>query len=213
MSRGQQLASVAQNRNPEIVGEAALALAIEGKSYTQIGVELCISRSVVSGIVYRARRAGDTRIPPASKGGGMTREEKEAAKAAKSVKPPRAAKPEAGRFNPRKAPAIYAAFGSVEPAQVAAIAVARRDERERKMTAADANWQPLALGIMAIRDGLCRWPLWRGEASISEKFFCGLPTIAGTSYCPHCNAKSLAPRSEAKAIDRKLGIAQARRAA
>lgn len=194
MSRGQQLASVAQNRNPEIVREAALALAIEGKSYTQIGVELRISRSVVSGIVYRARRAGDTRIPPASKGGGMTREEKEAAKAAKSVKPPRAAKPEAGRFNPRKAPAIYAAFGSVEPAQVAAIAVARRDERERKMTAADANWHPLALDIMAIRDGLCRWPLWGKDATPSERFYCGNESDTGHVYCPHCRALSVATK-------------------
>ena len=213
MSRVEKLAAVAQNRNPEIVKDAALALAIEGKSYTQIGIELSISRSVVSGIVYRARRAGDTRIPPAGKGGGITKEEKEQAKAAKAAKPPRVAKPEALRFNPRKVPAIYAAFGSIEPAQVAAIAVARRDERERKMTAADANWHPLALDIMAIRDGLCRWPLWRGEAPISEKFFCGLPALTGSSYCPHCNAKSLAPRSETKAIDRKLGIAPARRAA
>ncbi len=209
MNRVEKLAAVAQNRNPEVVKEAALALSIEGKSYTQIGIELGISRSVVSGIVYRARRAGDSRIPPASKGGGLTKAEL----VAKAGKATRVAKPEALRFNPRKVPAIYKAFGSVEPAQVAAIAVARRDERERKMTAADANWHPVALDIMAIRDGLCRWPLWRGETPISEKFFCGLPALTGSSYCPHCNAKSLAPRSDAKAIDRKLGIPSARRAA
>lgn len=212
MSRIEKLAASAQNRNPEIVKEAALALAIEGKSYTQIGIELGISRNVVSGIVYRARRAGDTRLPPVAKGGGMTKEQK-AAKAAKAEKPARVAKPEALGFNPRKVPAIYAAFGTATPAQVAAIAVARRDERERKMTAADADWNPVGLDIMAIRDGLCRWPLWRGEAPISEKFFCGLPTVAGSSYCAHCNAKSLAPRSETKAIDRKLGIPQVRAAA
>lgn len=209
MSRVEKLAEVAQNRNPEIVKEAVLALAIDRKSYTQIAEALSLTRNVVAGIVYRARKAGDVRLPAIPKGGGMTKAEK----AAKAAKPARVAKPEALRFNPRKVPAIYAAFGTATPSQVAAIAVARRDERERKMTAADADWHPIGLDIMAIRDGLCRWPLWRGEAPISEKFFCGLPVIAGASYCPHCNAKSLAPRSETKSIDRKLGIPQARAAA
>lgn len=210
MSRAQQLAAVAQNRNPEIVKEAVLALAIEGKSYTQIGIELSISRSVVAGIVYRARRAGDTRLPPASKGGGMTTAEKQAANAAKLQ---RVAKPEALRFNPRKVPAIYAAFGSVEPAQVAAIALARRHERERKMAAADVDWQPLALDIMAIRDGLCRWPLWRGEAPISEKFFCGLPAVEGKSYCPRCAAAAYAPTRPKEGLDERIGKSSNRSAA
>jgi hypothetical protein len=206
MSRAAQLAAVAQNRNPEIVKEAALALAIEGKSYGDIAVDLGLTKGIVAGIVYRARRAGDTRIPPASKGGGQSNDQK-------AAKLQRVAKPESKRFNPRNVPAIYKAFGSVEPAQVAAIAIARRDERERKMAAPDADWQPLALDIMAIRDGLCRWPLWRGDPPISEKFFCGLPAVEGKSYCPRCQSKSVSPRSETAAMDRKLGIAQARKAA
>lgn len=206
MTRVEKLAAAAQNRNPEIVKQAALALAIDGKSYTQIAEELSLTRNVVAGIVYRARKGGDTRLPPIPKGGGLT-------KAELMAKPKRVAKPEALRFNPRKVPAIYAAFGTATPSQVAAIAVSRRDERERKMTAADADWHPLALDIMAIRDGLCRWPLWRGEVPIAEKFFCGLPAVGGQAYCPRCVAKSLAPRSEAKAIDRKLNIPSARVAA
>lgn len=210
MSRTEQLAAVAQNRNPEIVKEAALALAIEGKSYLEIGAELGLTKGVVAGIVYRARLAGDTRLRPASKGGGLTKVELEQAKAKKVA---RVAKPEARRFNPSKVPAIYAAFGTVAPAQVAAIALARRLDRERKMTAADQNWSPLAVDIMTIRAGMCRWPLWRGDPPISEKFFCGLPSVEGKSYCPRCMAKSTAPRSDTAAMDRKLGIAQARKAA
>lgn len=209
MSRVEKLAAVAQNRNPGIVKEAVLALAIDRKSYTQIAEELSLTRNVVAGIVYRARKAGDTRLKPASKGGGLTKAEL----VAKAGKPARVAKPEALRFNPRKVPAIYAAFGSVEPAQVAAIAVARRDERERKMTAADANWHPVALDIMAIRDGLCRWPLWRGEAPMSEKFFCGLPALTGSSYCPRCTSIAYAPARQKEDIDDGIGRASGRRAA
>lgn len=54
----ERLAAVGQNRNPGDLKDAIVALAREGKSYTDIAAETCMSRGTVSGVVYRARKAG-----------------------------------------------------------------------------------------------------------------------------------------------------------
>lgn len=168
MSRAQQLAAVAQNRNPEPTRQAVLDRAQAGMSYTDIAADLAefgITRGVVSGMVYRARKAGAT-FP------------KTRAEAA-----PKADKPKA-----KRAPVA-------KPATVLKIVP-------------PANWFPIRLTIMQLRDGVCRWPLW--GAADKDKFYCGLPVSGGSVYCPHCRAASIAPRAKLW-LDRRFG--RCRRAA
>lgn len=167
MTRASQLAAVAQNRNTEQVRQAVFDRANAGMSYTDIAADLGVSRGIISGIVYRGRKAGmtfpKTRAPSA----------------------PKADKPKA-----KRAPAA-------KPATLLKIVP-------------PANWFPVRLTIMQLRDGVCRWPLW--DAGDKDKFYCGLPATSGSVYCAHCRAVSVAPRATAS-LDEHLGLSKIRRAA
>ncbi len=167
MTRAQQLAAVAQNRNPEQVRQAVFARANAGMSYTDIAADLGVSRGIISGIVYRGRKAGMTF--PKTRALGAPKPDKPKAKRAPIAKP----------ASPLKI---------VPP----------------------ANWFPIRLTIMQLRDGVCRWPLW-GAGDKGDKFYCGLPS-SGSVYCDHCRALSISPRATIS-LDKRLGLSKLRRAA
>lgn len=45
------------------------------------------------------------------------------------------------------------------------------------------------------RPGQCRWPLWNRNTHFDAKEICGEPAMPGRSYCPACNAISVAPKA------------------
>lgn len=66
--------------------------------------------------------------------------------------------------------------------------------------------------VMDLRDGICRWPLWKGDVPFARKRYCGAETAEGSVYCAHCSALSYQPR-RTDSLDKKLGIFKFRRAA
>ncbi len=48
--------------------------------------------------------------------------------------------------------------------------------------------------FLGARPGQCRWPLWDRFTSFEAKEICGEPAMPGKSYCPACNAVSVAPK-------------------
>lgn len=165
MTRAQQLALVAQNRNPEPMRLAVLDRASAGMSYTDIAAALGVSRGIISGVVYRARKAGMTF--PKTRALGAPKPDKPRASRVAIVKPAPAPQP-----------------------------------------APPADWFPVRLSIMELRDGVCRWPLW-GRSAEGGKFYCGLPISGGSVYCAHCHALSIAPQAT-RSLDKRLGIAKFR---
>lgn len=49
-----------------------------------------------------------------------------------------------------------------------------------------ANVRPAqkGLSLTALKDGVCRYPLWKTDAD--PKLYCGAPAIPGKSWCPVC---------------------------
>jgi hypothetical protein len=184
MNQATRLAAVAQIRNPDVVKEAVVALSMRGKSYTEIGIELSISRNIVSGIVYRARQRGDARLPPPGKGGGQTKAEKAKSKA----------------------------IAKLTSDEIKATAAAKLSSirREMHMIAPRDSWQPARVSHADLRSDHCQWPLWSGAA---PKFFCGNVQMPGKPYCQHCASLAYSAPHIAANQDRRLGISGVRRAA
>jgi hypothetical protein len=115
---------------------------------------------------------------------------------------------------PPKRPKVFATYGGVTDATVVdQIAAARLDQREAKMITASEDWTPARITIFALKDGLCKWPLWVGNPPLDQKFFCGNKAIPGKPYCHHCAGLSISGPRVAAAWDRRLGIDKARAAA
>jgi len=57
MASAEHLAAVGTIRNSEATKFAIIQMALSGKSYSEIAKEMGVKRGVVSGVVYRARRA------------------------------------------------------------------------------------------------------------------------------------------------------------
>jgi GcrA cell cycle regulator len=60
------------------------------------------------------------------------------------------------------------------------VAVLTKAERLALLSQAPA---PLLVGVLALRDGMCRWPV--GEPKQPGFGFCGHSQVPGMSYCGH----------------------------
>lgn len=67
------------------------------------------------------------------------------------------------------------------------------------------DYTPLRVSFFDLKAEHCRWPLWKADAPISEKQFCGRPAKIGRPYCTHCEGLAVVPR-RTDSFDKKHGF-------
>lgn len=84
-------------------------------------------------------------------------------------------------------------------------AAVRKESPKPDELAPVIDYKPLRVSFFDLRAEHCRWPLWKADAPISEKQFCGRPANIGRPYCTHCEGLAVAPR-RTDSFDKKHGF-------
>ncbi len=161
--------------------ERLLALHQEGKTASEIGAELGVTRNAVIGKLHRM---------------GVTRKKKEAEKV----------QPEPERVEESAASPDWAEKdGSREDGDgTDAEDDPDEDDRDRmevnRLTARNAEQNSLKLSLMELTSRTCKWPI--GDPASDEFWFCGLPSTHGKPYCEAHNNLACQPFTSRR--DRKL---------
>ncbi len=160
--------------------ERLLALHQEGKTASEIGAELGVTRNAVIGKLHRM---------------GVTRKKKEPEKVEPEPKQAEDSAAEAGWTEKDD----DGEDGDGEDADDE-----QEDDRDRmevnRLTARNVEQNSLKLSLMELTSRTCKWPI--GDPASDEFWFCGLPSTPGKPYCEAHNNLACQPFTSRR--DRKL---------